>query len=101
MNTVLTAISILVGTVAWLMGALALCWCPWFFAVSAIAFGIAAATATKTFTKCAAIAMIAVSVSFAINYAKYEEQDRLKYEQLERSRAGQEYQSESLEPATK
>ncbi len=65
-----------IGLALWCGGMLLLCYCPWVFAIAAVAFGISAATSTRALLRWVAVAMIAVSVSSAIETAARKEQVR-------------------------
>lgn len=67
-------ISFAVGCVVFVLGEFMLCFCPWMFAITAIAFGISAATAQKPALRWMAVVLIAVSVATAINQAANRQQ---------------------------
>lgn len=65
-----------IGLALWCGGMLLLCYCPWLFAIAAVAFGVSAATSTRVLLRWLAVAMIAVSVAAAIEIAARKERVR-------------------------
>jgi hypothetical protein len=77
-------VSYAAGTFVFILGILMLCYCPWMFAISAVAFGVAAATATQPLLRWTAVLAIGMSVSMAIHDAAKKEQTRNQALELQR-----------------
>jgi hypothetical protein len=88
--------SFAIGFVLCVLGKLMLCYCPWMFAMAAVAFGVAAATANKQLVRWLSVACIALAVAMAIGDATSKERARSnalevirRNDELNKSRASQ------------
>jgi hypothetical protein len=89
-------ISFIIGLILCVLGKLMLCYCPWMFAMAAVAFGIAAATAQKQLLRWLSVTCIALATAMAIGDATSKERAQSnaleasrKNEELDKARASQ------------
>ena len=71
-------LSFTAGIIVYVLGTLMLCYCPWMFAIAAVAFGITAATAERLLWRWAAVIAIGLSVAMAIGEATKKERNNPK-----------------------